>query len=149
MALGFSLLVAWMVPPTEPRPAAPNWRANFKPVAPPAPVDFAGLAPTTQSMSAYPVERAAYAGDTTGEAQVLVYRGSSADEESQPVADRAVERDATPDTATSNDRGVYFRDRSQLSFRDLPEDNDPGAQGRDDMGPPDQSGPGEAAAQDY
>src|SRR5579872_2148771 len=86
LAIGFGLLVAWMVPPTEPRPTAANWRANIKPVAPPSPVDFIGFAPGMAAMPAYPV--AASAGDGFGNANdVVIHRGRSDGAETPTVVD--------------------------------------------------------------
>jgi len=94
LAIGFGLLVAWMVPPTEPRPMASNWRGQFKAVAPPAPVDFAGFAPAMAAMPAYPVERYGYAGDGFGNADdVAVHRGRSDEAATPPVTDQPMERD--------------------------------------------------------
>jgi hypothetical protein len=100
LALGFSLLVAWMMPPTDPRPMAPNWRAQIKPMAPPAPVDFIGFAPAMTAMSAYPVEQYAYAGkqyayadDAKGGNDVAVDRGRLSEDDVPPVADAPAERE--------------------------------------------------------
>jgi hypothetical protein len=88
LAVGFGLLVAWMVPPTDPHPMATNWRSYIKPVAPPAAVDFPGFAPTMAAMAAYPVQQYAYGGDGIGHGQdVTVHRGASA-EVAEPPADR-------------------------------------------------------------
>jgi hypothetical protein len=104
LAIGFGLLVAWMVPPTDPRPMASNWREQFKPVAPPAPVDFAGFAPAMAAMQAYPVAQYASARDGFGSAdEVAVHRGRSDEGEVQrgwsneagtpPAIERPVQRD--------------------------------------------------------
>ena len=90
-AIGFGLLVAWMMPPTQPRAAAPNWRANIKPTAPPAPVDFAGFAPAIAGVASSPVEQAAYVGDEAQSVEpaangVTVYRDRPISDDSEPAA---------------------------------------------------------------
>jgi hypothetical protein len=100
LAAGFALLVAWMVPPTDPKPMGPNWRAHISPAAPPAPVDFSGLPPALAALPAYPVERYAYAGMDDGQ-DVAIHRGPAIAEEtyadrnepSAPQASREVPAD--------------------------------------------------------
>ena len=102
VALSFSLLVAWMMPPTDPRPAASNWRTSIRPAAPPAPVDFPGYAYAMTSMPAYPVERTVYAGGETGTAEdVVVYR-QHPDGDAEPAV--ALPADRTDTAAMSGVR---------------------------------------------
>ncbi len=132
-AVGFGLMVAWMMPPTDPRPMAPNWRAQIKPIAPPAPVDFAGLVPTI-ALPAYPVERLAYADDGNAGDGVTVYRGSSSDVLAT-VVDMPLARDTATDSPMPDDRsadGGFAFDESSRRFdtaiserAELPADEDP------------------------
>ena len=93
IALCFSLLVAWMMPPTDPRPAAPNWRASIRPAAPPGPVDFPGYGYAIASMPAYPVDRTAYAGGETGTTEdVVVYRQHPGGDAELPAVARSGDR---------------------------------------------------------
>jgi hypothetical protein len=94
MAVGFGLLIAWMMPPTEPQQMAPNWRAHFKPIAPPAPIDFVGYAPAVASMPTYPVDQLAYDSDGSG-GDVAIYRGRSSDEDLSLTGNPSVDRDSS------------------------------------------------------
>jgi hypothetical protein len=106
-AVSFGLLVAWMVPPTAPQPMAPNWRAHIKAVAPPAPVDFAGYAPSTAAMQAVPVERVAYASDRMSGDDVAIYRGRPSDEAASPVEQLPVVRAASAPVAVNPPMPAY------------------------------------------
>lgn len=78
-AVGYGLLVAWMVPPTRPHAAAPSWREHIKPIAPPAPVAFAGL-PFVPGRPAARPQPVAYRADDTArpvDDEVTIYRESA------------------------------------------------------------------------
>src|SRR5579871_5309387 len=101
-AVGFGLLIAWMVPPTEPKPTGQDWRAQVKPIAPPAPVEFAGLAPPIAPLSTIPVEQSAYARNGANVAQnVTLHRGQTDDEDGAPVAGTPADANNTPDQAVT------------------------------------------------
>jgi hypothetical protein len=87
IAISFGLLLA-ATAPTRPRPMGESWRASIKPVAPPAPADFAGYAAALSAVPGYPVEYLAYDGDpdATVSDDVTVHRGRAADEDPQPAA---------------------------------------------------------------
>jgi len=105
-AVGFGLLVAWMVPPTQPRQVAPNWRTQVTATAPPAPVDFIGFSPAMAAMPAYPVERYAYAGDDTGEG-VAIHRGRSDEVQAPAVVEPPSDRDDFAETTTGAPQPDY------------------------------------------
>src|SRR5258706_15731425 len=112
-ALGFGLSVAWMMPPTDPRPLGPNWRAYVKPVAPPAPVDFAGFAPAMAAMPSYRVDPYAYAGDD-GAGDVQVHRGRSDEEDMAPAVDPAADRDDMTETVAGPAPGYRWVERHNI-----------------------------------